>query len=558
MSIGVRRRGEPPASDSDKVSKLTVREDGQISSDPDDVQVDDPRDFDPDDAGFPPLDLLFGSRPGGPDLLQELVGGDAQQPAFLRVNVGPDGNVVTAGGAFVAGRRGGAGGGAGSGGTGGGAAPLGQQPRGPVPMDLGPALMRAFGLAPPIGPRGVPLAGEAPDPDEEDLGANDGPQHHERQQVPIRNLAAFLGEAFGDPAPHPADDPANNPFAEGGHDAPERPPDRQRDVPHAEGGPAGPGNNPMSYLFSLMNAFGLNGGQVVGGPGFGIAGNAGDYVWGGEANFQALLNDLMEQAAGRAGPAPAPDDMIEKLPRVEVTRELLGHDTVKDCTVCQDDFQLSETLVSLPCRHLFHPDCIVPWLKQSGTCPVCRYALVPQPGQEGYQPPERSAAAEGDARASASGSTVAGPGGAGAGPDPSQGGVAQGSNAASGFGARPGMGSRPRSAFLLPSTARIPEVGNGSTLPGSWVFGSPDDPVGGDDQGRRRGTNDDDETVGMEVDRDDGEWTDADDDARDDQGDKSPEERAAEAAERRFARERAERERGATREQSQPIIEDVD
>lgn len=54
-------------------------------------------------------------------------------------------------------------------------------------------------------------------------------------------------------------------------------------------------------------------------------------------------------------------------------------------------------MVTLPCQHPFHEPCITPWLKSSGTCPVCRYvswvhslssdllnvrysyALIPQP-----------------------------------------------------------------------------------------------------------------------------------------------------------------------------------
>lgn len=51
----------------------------------------------------------------------------------------------------------------------------------------------------------------------------------------------------------------------------------------------------------------------------------------------------------------------------------------KDCLVCQDDFALDENILELPCHHLFHTDCLVPWLKNSGTCPTCRFALVPQP-----------------------------------------------------------------------------------------------------------------------------------------------------------------------------------
>lgn len=33
---------------------------------------------------------------------------------------------------------------------------------------------------------------------------------------------------------------------------------------------------------------------------------------------------LFRQAAGRAGPQPAPDDMIEKLPRLKISQDILG------------------------------------------------------------------------------------------------------------------------------------------------------------------------------------------------------------------------------------------
>ena len=51
----------------------------------------------------------------------------------------------------------------------------------------------------------------------------------------------------------------------------------------------------------------------------------------------------------------------------------------KDCAVCKDQFKLEtedpdeQVVVSLPCKHPFHEGCILPWLKSSGTCPVCRY-----------------------------------------------------------------------------------------------------------------------------------------------------------------------------------------
>lgn len=50
----------------------------------------------------------------------------------------------------------------------------------------------------------------------------------------------------------------------------------------------------------------------------------------------------------------------------------------KDCAVCKEQFQLGtedpdeQVVVTLPCKHPFHEPCIMPWLKSSGTCPVCR------------------------------------------------------------------------------------------------------------------------------------------------------------------------------------------
>lgn len=55
------------------------------------------------------------------------------------------------------------------------------------------------------------------------------------------------------------------------------------------------------------------------------------------------------------------------------------------CPICLEDFAPYTTVVrELPCLHVFHPDCIDPFLEtQSSLCPLCKSSALPQ----GYVPP---------------------------------------------------------------------------------------------------------------------------------------------------------------------------
>ncbi|KAL2456973.1 E3 ubiquitin-protein ligase [Forsythia ovata] len=43
------------------------------------------------------------------------------------------------------------------------------------------------------------------------------------------------------------------------------------------------------------------------------------------------------------------------------------------CSVCLEQVNVGELIRSLPCLHQFHVNCIDPWLRQQGTCPVCKF-----------------------------------------------------------------------------------------------------------------------------------------------------------------------------------------
>ncbi|GMH12143.1 hypothetical protein Nepgr_013984 [Nepenthes gracilis] len=68
---------------------------------------------------------------------------------------------------------------------------------------------------------------------------------------------------------------------------------------------------------------------------------------------------------------------IARDPSFKVVDQDIDED-VKRCAVCLDDFELRNEVTATPCRHLFHEECIVPWVKSHGQCPVCRSSFFKQ------------------------------------------------------------------------------------------------------------------------------------------------------------------------------------
>ncbi|CAG7877024.1 unnamed protein product, partial [Brassica rapa] len=101
-------------------------------------------------------------------------------------------------------------------------------------------------------------------------------------------------------------------------------------------------------------------------------GHLGDYFFG--PGLEQLIQQLAENDPNRYGTPPASKSAIEGLPTVKVSKDMLKSE-MNQCAVCMDEFEDGGDVKQMPCKHVFHQDCLMPWLELHNSCPVCRYEL---------------------------------------------------------------------------------------------------------------------------------------------------------------------------------------
>lgn len=69
-------------------------------------------------------------------------------------------------------------------------------------------------------------------------------------------------------------------------------------------------------------------------------------------------------------PPPASKTAVENLREIKMEPS-----NSQQCPVCLKEFDAGTMAKLMPCRHIFHKECIIPWLQKTNSCPLCRYEL---------------------------------------------------------------------------------------------------------------------------------------------------------------------------------------
>jgi hypothetical protein len=64
---------------------------------------------------------------------------------------------------------------------------------------------------------------------------------------------------------------------------------------------------------------------------------------------------------------PVDQTTIDKLPK----KLAIQSDCNNSCVICMDNYKLDQIICELPCKHIYHSECIIQWMKCKNTCPLC-------------------------------------------------------------------------------------------------------------------------------------------------------------------------------------------
>ncbi|KAK9796697.1 hypothetical protein WJX73_002830 [Symbiochloris irregularis] len=95
-----------------------------------------------------------------------------------------------------------------------------------------------------------------------------------------------------------------------------------------------------------------------------------------ETTLMLALSEEDVQPSQRPAP-PASRAFVRMLPKEQLTSERLQQLGGSDlpCSICRQELELGTWVQIMPCKHVFHPPCLAPWLSVRNSCPICRHEL---------------------------------------------------------------------------------------------------------------------------------------------------------------------------------------
>ncbi|CAG8531664.1 10560_t:CDS:10 [Ambispora leptoticha] len=111
--------------------------------------------------------------------------------------------------------------------------------------------------------------------------------------------------------------------------------------------------------------------------GNGIMSNPDNYL--DDDDFDPSYENLIRlcERNGDVKPKCAPEDAINSLPTKLYSGGGKGKNYEERCSICLTEYEENDKLMSLPCSHDFHNECVVNWLKKhSSSCPICRQQIT--------------------------------------------------------------------------------------------------------------------------------------------------------------------------------------
>ncbi|KAK7311546.1 hypothetical protein RJT34_09763 [Clitoria ternatea] len=80
---------------------------------------------------------------------------------------------------------------------------------------------------------------------------------------------------------------------------------------------------------------------------------------------------ILSESISEVRMIPASKNAIARLRKVKLQECA----TLKDCAICLTEFDQDTEVLQMPCKHVYHEECLVQWLQTSHVCPLCRYPL---------------------------------------------------------------------------------------------------------------------------------------------------------------------------------------